>query len=219
MELANIIELIGITAFAIAGVFVGIEYGLDIFGILVVSLCSALAGGIMRDLVVGSIPPTCFVHPEYIITVLIAVFVSLVFFKVWDKKMTKKSVQNMRRFVDFLDAIGLGVFTVSGCQIAISQGYGNNFNLMIFVGTITAIGGGVLRDLLAGRKPIVMRKEVYALVAVTGSVLYYYIYDKVSANLSLYITASFITILRVIASWSRINLAYTIKNENIKKDE
>ncbi len=219
MEITTVIELIGIAAFAIAGVFVGIEYELDVFGILVVAFCSALAGGVMRDLTVGRVPPTCFTHPEYIITVVIAVLVSLVVFKILDKKLTKNSVRTMRRIVDILDAIGLGVFTVSGCKIAIEHGYGDNFVLMVFVGTISAIGGGVIRDLLAGRKPIVMRKEVYALAAITGSVIYYFLQGRVNDNIALYASAGFITVFRIIASWSRINLAYTLKNENMKKDE
>ncbi len=218
MEITTVIELIGIVAFAITGVFVGIEYELDIFGILVVAFCSALAGGIMRDLVVDRVPPMCFTHPEYIFTVIIAVLVALIIFKVLDKRLTKNSIKKMRRLVDILDAIGLGFFAVSGCKIAIEQGYGDNFGLMVFVGTISAIGGGVIRDLLAGRKPIVMRKEVYALAAITGSVIFYFLQSRVHQNIALYVSAGFITIFRIIASWSRINIAYNLKNADMKNN-
>ena len=82
MELSQVLEIIGLVAFALVGVFVGIEYELDIFGIFFVALCSALAGGIIRDLVLGVIPPVNFLHWEYVVTVLVTVAVSLVVFKI-----------------------------------------------------------------------------------------------------------------------------------------
>ena len=94
MQLSAALEIIGIVAFSLVGVFVGIEYELDVFGICVVALCSSLAGGVIRDLVLGIVPPTSFLHAEYVITVLATVIVSLIIFKIFDKKLTKKVDKN-----------------------------------------------------------------------------------------------------------------------------
>ena len=219
MVFSQALEIIGLVAFALVGVFVGIEYELDVFGIFFVALCSALAGGIIRDLVLGVTPPANFLHWEYVVTVLVTVAVSLVVFKILDKKLSRKAIKYIKKVVDTMDAVGLGVFTVSGCQAAIAVGHGKNFILMVFVGVITAVGGGIIRDLLSGRKPVVMRKEVYALASIAGCVLYYFIFDKMNFAAASYITAGFITIIRVIASWRRVNLSYAIKNDNLKIDE
>lgn len=219
MEVSTVLEIIGLVAFSLVGVFVGIEYELDIFGIFVVSLCSALGGGIIRDLVLGVTPPVSFLHSEYVITVLITVAVSLIIFKILDKRLSRTVIRRMKRAVDFFDAVGLGIFTVSGCQAAIALGYDDNLLIVIFVGTITAVGGGMIRDVLSGRKPIVLRREVYALIAILGSAVYFYIQGHVNYYLATYLTAGLITLIRVVASWRRINISYAIKNANLKIDE
>ncbi len=219
MQLSAALEIIGIVAFSLVGVFVGIEYELDVFGICVVALCSSLAGGVIRDLVLGIVPPTSFLHAEYVITVLATVIVSLIIFKIFDKKLTKKSIRIIKSVVNVFDALGLGIFAVSGCQAAVNVGLGDNFILMIFVGTITGVGGGMLRDVLAGRKPIVLRKEIYALAAIIGSILFYFIYDKIDIRLATYLSAGCITLIRVLASWKKLNINYGVKNTDLKSHE
>ena len=219
MVISQALEIIGLVAFALVGVFVGIEYELDVFGIFFVALCSALAGGVIRDVILGVTPPANFLHWEYVVTVLVTVAVSLVVFKILDMKLSRKAIRYIKKIVDVMDAIGLGVFTVSGCQAAVAVGLGDNFILMVFVGVVTAVGGGIIRDLLSGRKPVVMRKEVYALASIAGCVLFFFIYDKVNAALATYLTAGVITLIRVIASWRRVNLSYAIKNNDLKLDE
>ncbi len=219
MDAIAVMEIIGIVAFSLVGVFVGIEYELDVFGISVVSLCSSLAGGIIRDLVLGVTPPTSFLHYEYALTVIITVVVALVVFKIFDKKFTKESVLIVKKIVNIFDAIGLGVFTVTGCWAAVEIGYCDNFLVLVFVGTITAVGGGMIRDVLAGRKPIVLRKEIYALAAIAGCILFYFIHDKLNANLVTYLTAGVIVAIRILASTIKLNVRYTLTNENLKKED
>ena len=121
--------------------------------------------------------------------------------------------------MDFFDAVGLGVFAVNGCQAAIELGYADNFIMIVFVGAVTGVGGGMIRDVLSGRKPIVLRKEVYALAAIVGSILYFFIHDKLNHYVAVYICAGLITVIRVLASWRRINISYAIKNADLKIDE
>ena len=219
MDVSAVLEIIGVVAFSMVGVFVGIEYELDVFGIFVVSLCSALGGGIIRDLVLGVTPPVSFVRPVYTLTVLVTVVASLILFKIVDKRLSRKSVKILKKTVDFFDAVGLGVFAINGCQAAIELGYADNFIMIVFVGAVTGVGGGMIRDVLSGRKPIVLRKEVYALAAIVGSILYFFIHDKLNHYVAVYICAGLITVIRVLASWRRINISYAIKNADLKIDE
>lgn len=219
MEISAVMEIIGIVAFSLVGVFVGIEYELDVFGIFVVALCSSLAGGVIRDLVLGITPPTSFLHAEYAITVLVTVAVALIAFKIFDKKITHKAIVAIKKIVNVFDALGLGIFTVTGCRAAVSCGYGDNFIVMVFVGTITAVGGGMIRDVLSGRKPIVLRKEIYALASIFGCVLYYFIQGRTDPRLATYLTAAIIAVVRVLASWRKINVKYGVKNSNLKSHD
>ena len=219
MGVSAVLETIGLVAFALVGVFVAIEYELDIFGIFVASFCAALGGGIIRDIVLGVTPPTNFLNVWYIVTVLITVVVSLVVFKILDKRLSHTAIKRLKRTVDFFDAIGLGLFAINGCQAAISLGWGSNFILMVFVGTVTGVGGGVMRDLLCGRKPIIMRKEIYALAAVVGCTLFFFIHDKMNYAAATYISAALIAIIRILASLRRINISYKINNQDLKIDE
>ena len=215
----QVLEIVGLVAFALSSVFVGIEYELDIFGIFFIALCTSLAGGVVRDVVLGVEPPFMFLHYEYVLTVVVTVAVSLIVFKILDKKLKKPAIRIIKRVVDVFDAIGLGVFTVSGCQTAVNMGLGDNFILMVFVGMITAVGGGIIRDLLAGRKPVVVRKEIYALASIGGTIVYYFIHDKMDVSAAMYLTAALVTIVRVIASLRRITLSYALRNDDMKVDE
>lgn len=219
MSVLQVLEIVGLVAFALSSVFVGIEYELDIFGIFFIALCTSLGGGIIRDFVLGIEPPISFLHYEYVLTVIVTVAVSLVVFKILDKKLKRSTIRIIKRVVDVFDAIGLGVFSVSGCQAAVNVGQGENFILMVFVGMITAVGGGIIRDLLSGRKPVVVRKEIYALASIAGCVVFYFIHDKMDSNGAMYLTAALITIIRVIASLRRITLSYALRNDDMKVEE
>lgn len=219
MQVLQVLEIVGLVAFALSGVFIAIEYELDLFGIFFVALCTSLGGGIIRDLVLGAELPLTFLHYEYVLTVIVTVAVSLVVFKILDKKLKKPTIRIIKRVVDIFDAIGLGVFTVSGCQTAVNMGRGDNFILMIFVGMITAVGGGILRDLLSGRKPVVVRKDIYALASIVGAVFFYFVHDKINENLAMYLTAGLISAIRIVASFRRITLSYALRNDDMKIEE
>ena len=219
MQVLQVLEIVGLVAFALSGVFIAIEYELDLFGIFFVALCTSLGGGIIRDLVLGAELPLTFLHYEYVLTVIVTVAVSLVVFKILDKKLKKPTIRIIKRVVDVFDAIGLGVFTVSGCQTAVNMGRGDNFILMIFVGMITAVGGGILRDLLSGRKPVVVRKDIYALASIVGAVFFYFVHDKINGNLAMYLTAGLTSAIRIVASFRRITLSYALRNDDMKIEE
>lgn len=217
--LFKILEIIGLFAFAIAGVLVGIEYKLDVFGIYVVSICCSMGGGIVRDLVLGITPPVPFTDPVPIVVTMISATLSLVLFKAFDTKLRLHDIKVMKTYIMVFDAFGLGVFTAVGCSAAVTTGYAGNLWLVIFVGTITAVGGGIMRDLLAGRRPVVMRKEIYAVAAIIGTLLFYVLNRFVSLNMASVITPFVVTAIRLLAMWRHLNMPYSIKNEDLMEDD
>lgn len=163
-------DLIGTIAFAISGAFVGIRKGMDIFGVNVLAVTTACGGGLMRDLIIGSIPPQMFRNPFF---VMVAIVVANVVFLLMylHRHMPRKVAPLYDKLLFWFDSLGLAAFTVDGVMAGIAMGYGDNEFLICFLGFMTAVGGGALRDVLAGQTPDIFRKHVYAVAAIAGAVL------------------------------------------------
>lgn len=167
-----VLEFIGIFVFAIAGGLVGVRARLDVFGVAVLAWVTGLGGGIIRDVFIGDIPPQGISNPWYIVTVLSAGAAVFLFYSVFVDLSQKRPQLRLNRIgeaVKFLDAVGLASFAVAGSVKAIN--FGAPPLACVFVGTITAVGGGMVRDVLAGQVPEVLRREIYALPALLGSVV------------------------------------------------
>lgn len=208
-----IIELIGIIAFAISGAIVGIKKRFDIFGVIVLGVITAVGGGALRDIILGILPPAMFKNCIY---VFVAFLTSIVAFGAGAVARVnfRKKKEFLKEMVNFFDAIGLGVFAVTGTNTAIVNGFADNAFLAIFVGVITGIGGGMLRDILAGKVPFVLYKDIYASAAIVGACIYYYIYT-LNFNPVLAVTSAIlITILiRLLASYYHLGLPRISKND------
>ena len=142
-----IVNLIGTVAFAASGALTGLKKGMDLFGVCILGLVTAVGGGVIRDLILGLTPPMAFQDPT---SALVALAVSAVFFlgRVRRLLMYKPALFNHLLF--WMDALGLGVFTVVGVQIAYEAVAEPTLFLLVFVAVVTGVGGGVLRDQLAG---------------------------------------------------------------------
>lgn len=201
-----IIELIGIVAFAISGAIVGIKKGFDIFGIIVLGVITAVGGGALRDVILGILPPTMFRNSIYVFVAFLTSFIAFWAGTVATVKF-KKNKQFFKDMVNFFDAIGLGVFAVTGTNTAIVNGFADNAFLAIFVGVITGIGGGMLRDIMAGKVPFVLYKDIYASAAIVGAVIYYYMYTFKLNPILAVTSAILITILiRLLATFYHLSL-------------
>ena len=166
-----VIELVGTVAFALSGAVMAVQRRMDIFGVLVLGVCTAVGGGVIRDILLGITPPNTFRNPVYALVAALAS--SLIFFvgKSEPEIIISNRIQNLSLF-NFFDAMGLGIFTVIGINTAIGAGYGDNAFLQMFVGVTTGVGGGILRDMLAGVTPLVLRKQIYASASFVGAALY-----------------------------------------------
>jgi uncharacterized membrane protein YeiH len=159
-NLQLVLDLLGVFAFALSGGLVAVKKRLDLFGVLVLASAAALGGGIMRDVLIGRIPPTGISDWRLLTGAIVAGLVTFLY---------QPGVERISRFVRVLDAVGLAVFAVGGSLTAL--GAGANAIPAVIVGGITAVGGGMVRDVLAGQVPEVLRREMYALPALLGSIL------------------------------------------------
>ena len=204
--LFSAMEMIGTIAFAVSGVMVAIEEELDIMGALVLGCITATGGGALRDVLIGHFPPVLFTSPRYI---LVAAVVSIGTYVV-ALLLKDRFVQQMHRldpFVNALDALGLGIFVTVGVDACFEAGFSGNAFLCIFIGTITGVGGGIFRDLLAMRVPMVLKKHVYAAIAIAGAILYYVLLRLgLNATLSMFPPVIAVTVLRILAAKYHWNL-------------
>ena len=151
-------------AFAVTGAFKAIEHKADIVGIIILATITGVAGGTIRDIVLGKTLPNSLIDPAYVIITVIS---AIVLFFLYSKMRKHWNI-----FLKF-DAIGLGVFTVIGATFAYNL-VGMNFLVIVLAGMLTAIGGGILRDIFVNQTPIVFVKELYASASFIGAVLFYF---------------------------------------------
>ena len=171
-EFIFILELIGTVAFASSGAMIAIEKKMDIFGVNVLGATTAVGGGIMRDIILGLTPPGAFSHPVY---VLVAALTSTILFVIAYAKPTAFESRVKTDYYDKLmfwcDTAGLGIFTVVVIQAAVRAVGGENVFFFVFIGTLTGVGGGVLRDIMAGETPYILVKHIYACAAIAGGIV------------------------------------------------
>ncbi|MEV0250404.1 trimeric intracellular cation channel family protein [Nocardia sp. NPDC050712] len=153
-------ELLGVIAFATSGALLAVRKNLDIFGMAVLACSTALGGGVLRDVLVGRTPPAAFTDLTYLSAALLVTLV--IFFRHPSARLTRGPLE-------IADAIGLGLFCVTGTAIAYAHGAGAPSAALL--GMVSAIGGGVIRDLLGGQVPSVLRpdQDLYAVPALLGA--------------------------------------------------
>src|SRR3569623_32775 len=154
------LDLAGTFAFAISGATAAKQRGLDLFGICAIAYTVACGGGIIRDVCIGAIPPAGLTTWYYLAVALVAALKTVGLYPI---------VQRLKRPVLLFDAAGLSLFAVTGAQKALS--YGHNAEVAVLLGMITAVGGGVLRDILLNRVPVILEKEIYASAALIGALI------------------------------------------------
>ncbi|MEM3064756.1 MAG: trimeric intracellular cation channel family protein [Candidatus Nitrosotenuis sp.] len=161
--LIYVFDLFGTMAFAVTGAFKAIEHKSDIVGIIILSIITGVAGGTIRDIIIGRFPPNSISDPTYV-GICVASGVSLFF-------LYPHLQKHWNLFLKF-DAIGLGVFSVTGATFAYHI-FGLNFLAIVFAGILTAVGGGILRDVFVNEVPLVFVKELYATASFVGVVIFY----------------------------------------------
>ncbi len=183
----NTVELIGITAFALSGAVSAMQKKLDVFGILVLTFVTAVGGGTVRDLIIGSLPVAWIQDLELITAMFIAYFIALFF---------NKYLRLLTHTMFWLDTIGLAFF----CMVAIDKGIAYHLHPLICIalGTITGSFGGIIRDVLLNEIPYVFRKDVYASACIAGGIFYFILLRFMSDhNLASILAGSLIMVIRI----------------------
>ena len=167
-------ELIGTVSFSISGAICATKKNLDVFGTLFCAIITALGGGVFRDTLLGILPPMMFTNYIYLLVASVVAMLTLITVLIINKTKIKFIENASITFLNhILDAIGLAVFTIVGINIAISKGFADNAFFVIFLGTASGCGGGILRDVFLREIPLIFSKRVYALASVIGGTLYW----------------------------------------------
>lgn len=184
----EILEILGIIAFAFSGALAGFTKKMDIFGIFVVAIATALGGGMLRDVLIGSTPVLWMRDVSYLWLVLIGTITAILF---------RKKLIYFRTSLFLFDSIGLGLFTITGIEKGIQAGF--HPAVCISLGTLTACFGGVVRDILCNDIPVIFQKEIYATLCIVGGVLYFVLKELGLNNDLVYlITTIFIIVMRIL---------------------
>ena len=201
-----IVEIIGTIAFASSGAMVAVRKRLDLFGIIVLGVITAVGGGMLRDLMIGNIPPNMFRNPVYVLAAFLTVLVLFLLFRCWPFLLGSRYIEGYEKIMNILDAIGLGAFTVIGIDTGVEAGYGDYHFLIIFLGVITGIGGGLLRDIMAGETPYVLKKHIYACASIAGACLYVVLLQVTRSDSAMIGSALLVVAIRILASHFRWDL-------------
>lgn len=166
-------QIIGTVAFAASGAMLAIDRDLDLFGVLFLGVITAVGGGAIRDLLLGSFPPVAFRDATYVLVAFVTALIVFLLAAMGNVRYWRER-DAMDRAFNLLDAIGLGIFSAVGAQTAMSAGFSGNAFLCVFMGMTTGVGGGILRDLLSKTVPAVLKRRIYAVASIIGAATYFY---------------------------------------------
>ena len=208
MDFISLMEIIGTIAFAVTGALVAIEKDLDYYGIIFLGVVTAVGGGIMRDVLIGLEIPKSLANPNFVFMSVATCIVVIGFYS---------HIKYMDRLITLCDALGLAAFTAIGSLAAVRAGYDHTF-IIVTTAMFTGIGGGIVRDVCAGRVPFVFEKEVYAVASMIGAIAFALARDYVPHTLVMYISFGVTFALRMVSVKFDIHLP-KVKKKDIKADE
>lgn len=206
LSLLFFVEAVGTIAFASSGAMVAIKKRLDLLGVIVLGVTTAVGGGMLRDIIIGNVPPNLFKDPVYVLLAFLTVLLLFIVVRCCRRILEGASLVIYERFMNIFDAVGLGAFTVVGIDTAVLAGYGQYHFLIIFLGVITGVGGGILRDIMAGETPYILKKHVYASASIAGAALYAWLLNFINGNAAMLAGAGSVILIRLLATHYRWNL-------------
>ena len=201
-----IFEILGTIAFSVSGAIEAMKKEMDMLGVLVLGLVTAVGGGILRDIVIGEFPPAAFRNPRNALIAIGAAFVAFLIGAILSKRKQNTNSKIWNQVLLISDAVGLGAFTVVGIQYVQEQAGYENLVLRLFVGVITGVGGGLVRDIFAGNVPYNFRKHVYATASIAGAVTYLCLEKIGHMELAAIVSLLLVLVLRLLAAHFEWNL-------------
>ena len=206
----NILSAVGVVAFSVAGALVAIDHRVDMFGVVTLASITSFGGGMTRDLLMGKLPPTLFTDPFYLVLMGVSVLTALIVFtvaRVFQQKFVARE-KLIDRITNVFDAVAIGVFATTGAKTVMDfTGRTDNAFLILTLGSLTAVGGSIIRDVLIREVPFVLKKRIYVLAVLAGAGLYYLLVRLGAAEIPALVAGTLLTFgLRMMATIFRWNL-------------
>ena len=199
-----IIDILGTISFAVSGAFLAMDKKLDPFGVLVISFVTAIGGGTLRDILIGNLPVSWLQNETATIVIFCSAVVTMFF---------GKYLKHLSTTLFLFDALGLGLFTIVGIKLGISQNF--SIGVCITLGTITACFGGVVRDVLLNNIPLLFRKEIYAMACIIGGLIYFLLLElRLDADVITILCILIIFVIRLLAVRYKISLPQMYNSKN-----
>lgn len=210
----TVIEFIGVTSFAISGALMAIDKENDLFGVVFLAVITTFGGGMLRDLFIGNTPPVFFTLYPLVITCIATATVTFVLAAIFKRQYVKNEAF-INTVNNYFDALGLGVFVISGAKLCIDLGLDNPF-LIIVMGMLSGTGGSMTRDIIMNEVPALLRKRIYLVAALCGATLYYVLYSfSVSDLIAMPVSIILIVVIRILATVFKLNFPKAIDFEKL----
>ena len=200
------LEILGTIAFSISGAIEAMKKEMDMLGVIVLGLVTAVGGGIFRDIIIGKLPPSAFQDARNPLIAIGAAFTAFVIGAILSRRKQNRHSTIWNHVLLVSDAIGLGAFTVLGIRNVQEQTGYEDFAMLLFVGVVTGVGGGIIRDIFAGNVPYIFRKHVYATASIAGAVSYLLLEKTGYPELAAIISVIIVLVLRLLAAKFQWNL-------------
>lgn len=188
MTLIDFIDYLGTFVFALSGVLTAIEKRFDLFGAIILAMVTAIGGGTLRDIMIGTTPVGWMTNDLYFYIIISAIPICYFF---------KNQIQGLRKSIFLFDTIGIGLFTILGLEKTLSIGLSPVVAVMM--GIVSAVFGGVIRDVLSNEIPLIFRKEVYAFACLGGAIIYLLSVSYLPKEFSIIISICSVILIRVLA--------------------
>lgn len=208
-----LVEAVGTIAFASSGAMVAIRQELDLLGVIVLGVTTAVGGGMMRDIILGKVPPSLFLNSIYVVMSFVTVLIIFLIVRLNQRILESRSIEAYEKVMNIFDAIGLGAFTVTGIDTAVMAGYGDYHFMSVFLGVLTGVGGGILRDMMAGQTPFILRKHVYACASIAGGLCYVFLSNVIEGDAAMVSSAFLVVLIRMLATHYCWNLPTATKKK------
>ena len=192
-----VLEIIGTVAFAVSGALTGIKRGMDLFGVMILGVATAVGGGAIRDVLIGITPPAMLTDPSY---TLLSAGVSVLMFIVCTSRFFQRMQRPFDQALFVSDSLGLGCFSVYGVRVAYSAQPESGRFLAVFLGGITGVGGGVLRDIFAGNLPYIFTKHIYACASIAGALVCALLWSVTGSAAAMVIGMVLVVLIRCLAA-------------------
>ncbi|MBE6003140.1 MAG: trimeric intracellular cation channel family protein [Lachnospiraceae bacterium] len=201
-----VVDMAGIVAFSISGAMIAIKEETDLFGVILLGLITAMGGGVMRDTLLGLVPSSNFFnYPNIILSVVTSLLVFVLAYR--QRKYYLSHTREIENITNIVDSLGLGLFSIYGVNMTMAAGYKTNLFLLVFMGVMTGAGGGLIRDVIVKRIPMIFSKHIYAIASIIGCLTYIFLLRaSIENGIAMSVSIMCVVFIRMVATIKELDL-------------